>query len=182
MPGTVTNFLAHATLILFLPPLMLGVITKTKAAFAGRVGAPLLQPYYDLIKLFQKGSVFSRTTTWVFRAGPVVGVATALLLRRPDVPARRLLQVLVLAPLVVPQFVLGYSWTQAYSQAGFTDQLLGLHWAGLTGPVGVVVVLVVDAAPLSYLLTTAGLATRAQPDLERAARASGCTAVRLPES
>ena len=102
-----------------------------------------------------------------------LGAATALLLRRPDVPARRTLQVLVLAPLVVPQFVLGYSWTQAYSQAGFTDRLLGVHWAGLTGPVGVVVVLVVDAAPLSYLLTTAGLATRAQPDLERAARASG---------
>src|SRR5262245_10094590 len=102
-----------------------------------------------------------------------LGAAIAVLLRRGDVPARRLLQVLVLAPLVVPQFVLGYSWTQAYSQAGFTDQLFGVHWAGLTGPVGVVVVLVVDAAPLSYLLTTAGLATRAQPDLARAARASG---------
>src|SRR4051812_44710932 len=58
---------------------MLGVITKTKAAFAGRVGAPFLQPYYDLAKLLRKGSVFSRTTTWVFRAGPVVSVATALL-------------------------------------------------------------------------------------------------------
>src|SRR6188508_194009 len=69
----------HGLFLLLFPPLMLGVITKTKAAFAGRVGAPLLQPYYDLIKLFQKGSVFSRTTTWVFRAGPVVGVATALL-------------------------------------------------------------------------------------------------------
>ena len=79
MPGKLDNILTHAIFILFLPPLMLGVITKTKAAFAGRVGAPLLQPYYDLIKLFQKGSVFSRTTTWVFRAGPVVGVATALL-------------------------------------------------------------------------------------------------------
>jgi formate hydrogenlyase subunit 4 len=43
------------------------------------VGPPFLQPYYDLAKLFRKGSVFSRTTTWVFRAGPVVGVATALL-------------------------------------------------------------------------------------------------------
>ena len=79
MPGKLSDILTHAIFILFLPPLMLGVITKTKAAFAGRVGAPLLQPYYDLIKLFQKGSVFSRTTTWVFRAGPVVGVATALL-------------------------------------------------------------------------------------------------------
>lgn len=79
MSGNVGDIFTHAILILILPPLMLGVITKTKAAFAGRVGAPLLQPYYDLIKLFRKGSVFSRTTTWVFRAGPVVGVATALL-------------------------------------------------------------------------------------------------------
>jgi formate hydrogenlyase subunit 4 len=79
MPGKLSDIFAHAVVILFLPPLMLGVITKTKAAFAGRVGAPVLQPYYDLIKLLQKGSVFSRTTTWIFRAGPVVGVATALL-------------------------------------------------------------------------------------------------------
>src|SRR5262249_17440735 len=44
-----------------------------------RVGPPLLQPYYDLVKLFRKGSVFSTTTTWVFRAGPVVGLVTAAL-------------------------------------------------------------------------------------------------------
>jgi len=64
---------------LFLSPLMLGVITRVKARFAGRRGAPLLQPYLDLVKLFRKGSVFSRTTTWVFRMGPVVGLATAAL-------------------------------------------------------------------------------------------------------
>lgn len=66
-------------LALAFPPLLLGVIGKTKAFFAGRVGPPLLQPYRDLIKLFQKGSVFSPTTTWVFRAGPVVSVVTAAL-------------------------------------------------------------------------------------------------------
>jgi formate hydrogenlyase subunit 4 len=73
------DLVAHATLVLGLPPLLLGVITKTKAAFAGRVGAPFLQPYHDIIKLLRKGSVFSRTTTWVFQAGPVVALATALL-------------------------------------------------------------------------------------------------------
>src|SRR6476469_6943624 len=67
---------AHAALALLFPPLLLGVITKTKALFAGRVGPPVLQPYYDLVKLFRKGSVFSTTTTWVFRAGPVVGLVT----------------------------------------------------------------------------------------------------------
>lgn len=102
-----------------------------------------------------------------------LGSAMALFLRRADVPGRALLRVAVVLPLIVPQFVLGYSWTQAYGPGGFTDSLFGLRWSGLTGPVGVGVVLVVDAVPLSYLLTSAGLATRAEPDLERAARTSG---------
>jgi formate hydrogenlyase subunit 4 len=67
----------HVLLALALPPLLPGVIGKTKALFAGRVGPPLLQPYYDLIKLFRKGMVLSTTTTWVFLAGPVVGLVTA---------------------------------------------------------------------------------------------------------
>ncbi|MFL5457080.1 MAG: respiratory chain complex I subunit 1 family protein [Myxococcales bacterium] len=70
--------LAHLAAFLLLPPLLLGVINKTKAAFAGRKGPPVLQSYYDLAKLWRKGSVFSVTTTWVFKAGPVVGVVTAL--------------------------------------------------------------------------------------------------------
>ncbi|QOX80703.1 NADH-quinone oxidoreductase subunit H [Trichlorobacter lovleyi] len=74
MPST----LFHILLLLLMPPLLLGVINKTKAAFAGRVGAPCLQPYYDLAKLLRKGSVFSSTTTWVFRAGPVVTLAATL--------------------------------------------------------------------------------------------------------
>lgn len=71
--------LVHIILLLVMPPLLLGVIGKTKALFAGRIGPPLLQPYYDLVKLMRKGSVFSTTTTWIFRAGPVVGLTTALL-------------------------------------------------------------------------------------------------------
>ena len=74
-----TDLIIHCALALLFPPLLLGVIGKTKAAFAGRVGAPFFQPYYDLIKLFRKGSVFSETTTWVFRAGPVVTLAATLI-------------------------------------------------------------------------------------------------------
>lgn len=102
-----------------------------------------------------------------------LGTAMALFLRRGDVPGRGGLRLAVVLPLIIPQFVLGYSWTQAYGRAGFTDSLLGLHWTQLHGPVGIAVVLVVDAAPLCYLLTTVGLATRAQPELERAAQVSG---------
>ncbi|KIE41416.1 respiratory chain complex I subunit 1 family protein [Geobacter anodireducens] len=69
------DIIIHLLLAILMPPLLLGVIVKTKAAFAGRVGAPFLQPYYDIGRLLRKGSVFSDTTTWVFRAGPVVTLA-----------------------------------------------------------------------------------------------------------
>ncbi len=102
-----------------------------------------------------------------------LGAAIALLLRRPDVPCRAVLRVLVLLPLLIPQFVLGYSWTQAYGRAGFTDDLIGLHWDGLTGPAGITAVLVVDAVPICYLLTSVGLAVRSHAAGEHAARVSG---------
>lgn len=70
--------LLHIFLALLLAPLLLSVINRTKALVAGRVGQPLLQPYYDLRKLLRKGAVYSRTTTWIFGAGPVIGLASVL--------------------------------------------------------------------------------------------------------
>lgn len=60
------------------PPLLLGVIGRVKSLVGGRAGPPLLQPYRDLARLAQKGAVYSRATTWVFRAGPLVGLAAIL--------------------------------------------------------------------------------------------------------
>ncbi len=60
---------------LVLPPLLLGVVGRVKALFAGRAGPPIFQVYRNLLRLIGKGAVYSRTTTWVFRAGPVVGLA-----------------------------------------------------------------------------------------------------------
>ena len=67
----------HVVVALLFPPFLLGVINRVKAIFGGRRGQPLLQAYFDLRKLFNKESVFSVTTTWVFRFGPVVGLAAA---------------------------------------------------------------------------------------------------------
>ena len=68
----------NAALGLVLAPLLLGITNRTKAFCAGRHGPPLLQTYYDLAKLLHKGAVYSRTTTWIFRAGPIVGLASVL--------------------------------------------------------------------------------------------------------
>lgn len=75
---TIIASITHVVLALLLAPLLPGVINRTKAVFAGRRGQPLLQAYYDLWKLLHKGAVYSRTTNWVFIAGPIVGLASAV--------------------------------------------------------------------------------------------------------
>ncbi|MFA6434433.1 MAG: NADH-quinone oxidoreductase subunit H [Elusimicrobiales bacterium] len=65
-------------LALALAPLFSGVINRVKAFFAGRRGVPVFQLYFDLYKLVHKTPVYSRTTTWLFRAGPVAGLAAML--------------------------------------------------------------------------------------------------------
>lgn len=70
---------AQVVAFLLLSPLLLGVIHRVKAIAAGRRGAPLLQPYFDLRKLARKEVALSRTTTWIFVAGPVVALVTTFL-------------------------------------------------------------------------------------------------------
>lgn len=73
-----THILVNILLPLILSPLLLGVINRTKAIMAGRRGQPLFQPYYDIWKLLHKAAVYSRTTSWIFRAGPMVSLAAIL--------------------------------------------------------------------------------------------------------
>ncbi len=75
------KFLAWLELLLAfcLAPLLLGIINRVKAVFAGRRGRPLLQAYYDLIKLLRRGTIYSHSTTVIFRAAPLVGLAGFML-------------------------------------------------------------------------------------------------------
>jgi formate hydrogenlyase subunit 4 len=57
---------------LFLPPLFVGIINKVKALFGGREGQSVFQLYYDLFKLFNKGIVYSKTTTLIFYYAPII--------------------------------------------------------------------------------------------------------------
>jgi iron(III) transport system permease protein len=101
------------------------------------------------------------------------GTALALAVeRRPDRTARRLL---IAGPLVIPEFVLGFAWSQAYGPQGLTDHLMNITLPGLLGPAGIIAVLTVYGLPLAYLAVAAGLAARADPALERAARSAGAS-------
>jgi formate hydrogenlyase subunit 4 len=71
--------LAQLGLTLGLAPLLPGLVNKVKALFAGRVGPPVFQLYYDLAKLMRKDAVISGSTTAAFLAGPAASVAVPLL-------------------------------------------------------------------------------------------------------
>lgn len=101
------------------------------------------------------------------------GTALALSVERRTARSRLLPRLLIAAPLVIPEFVLGFAWSQAYGPAGLADRLAHLTLPGLFGPAGIVAVLTIYGLPLAYLAVTAGLAARADPALERAARVAG---------
>ncbi len=65
-------------LAILVAPFFSAVILKIKAFFGGKKGPPLLINYYTLIKLFKKGSVYSNSTTTVFKLGPIVSLCTAI--------------------------------------------------------------------------------------------------------
>jgi formate hydrogenlyase subunit 4 len=60
-------------------PLFPGLILKVKAFFAGKKGPPLFMKYYTLAKLFRKGSVYSTSSSFVFKMGPTVSFTAAVM-------------------------------------------------------------------------------------------------------
>lgn len=101
------------------------------------------------------------------------GTVAALATERGGLPGRGWLRAGILLPLLCPPFVTAFGWTRAYGPRGLTDQALGIAVPGLYGPVGIVLVLAVAATPLAWLIIGGALASRVEPDAERAARASG---------
>jgi iron(III) transport system permease protein len=106
------------------------------------------------------------------------GTAAAFVTERLATRRRGLLRAVIVAPLLVPPFVLAFGWTRAFGPRGLTDQLLGLELPGLYGPLGIVLVVAVAATPLAWLVVAAALASRVEPELEQAARASGAGRIR----
>lgn len=72
-------------IIVLFSPLVNGVIKKLKANMQGRIGPGVLQPYYDLLRLFKKDMVVSTVTSWIFKATPYI-VFTATIAAAMIVP------------------------------------------------------------------------------------------------
>ncbi|OQY10233.1 MAG: hydrogenase [Fusobacteriia bacterium 4572_132] len=73
-------------LTVLISPLFAAIILKVKAFFCGRKGPSIFINYYTLIKLFKyKSSVYSESTTFIFRLGVIVSfsVITVILMFFP---------------------------------------------------------------------------------------------------
>ncbi|MFT3740015.1 MAG: NADH-quinone oxidoreductase subunit H [Breznakibacter sp.] len=55
-----------------------GIVIRTKSILSGRKGPGVLQPLHDVVRLFRKGSVYSTTTSFVFKLAPTVYFASVL--------------------------------------------------------------------------------------------------------
>jgi formate hydrogenlyase subunit 4 len=65
--------------ILFGSPLVSGVVSHVEGRLQGRRGPRVLQPYYDLAKLFRKETLATQESSWVFLAGPLVAFGCYLI-------------------------------------------------------------------------------------------------------
>jgi formate hydrogenlyase subunit 4 len=58
--------------VIVFAPLYAGALTRAEAIVASKRGPSILQPYFDLAKLFRKGSTISDQASWVFVGAPFV--------------------------------------------------------------------------------------------------------------
>ncbi|MDP4262002.1 MAG: NADH-quinone oxidoreductase subunit H [Bacteroidota bacterium] len=56
-----------------------GIIIRVKSITSGRRGPGILQPVKDVIRLFKKGAVYSKTTSFVFQVAPSIYFASILM-------------------------------------------------------------------------------------------------------
>ena len=77
--GAAALAVVQVVVMVLVSPLLVGLMRQTRARLEGRVGAGVLQPWRDLRKLAVKETLRSAGTGWVSAAGPLVLVASGLL-------------------------------------------------------------------------------------------------------
>jgi formate hydrogenlyase subunit 4 len=98
--------LLQTLLYVALAPLLAGWIRKVKAVLQNRRGAPILQPYRNLYKLFAKKTRMAHAASRLFRAAPhIVFMATwlaasAVPLIAIDLPTAAIADIIVIAGLL----------------------------------------------------------------------------------
>lgn len=153
------------------PALSVGIVVLVAATFIpiGYVIWSMVSlgpgPVYDLLARPRVGELLINTLGLVAVTVPlclVLGIATAWLVERTDLPGRSIWRPLFVAPLAVPAFINSYAWVSvAPTLHGF--------WAG-------VLVATLSYFPFAYVPVAATL-RRLDPAIEESARALGSSPV-----
>jgi iron(III) transport system permease protein len=100
----------------------------------------------------------------------VIGAPSGLLLARADLPARRLLRLALVVPMVIPPYILALAWIYLGGTGGLLAQAIGMDLLSeyTYSLPGAIVVLGTGFYPLSMLATEAA-ARRVEARLEEAA-------------
>jgi formate hydrogenlyase subunit 4 len=67
------------SVIIGLAPLFAGLVNKQKAKLTGRVGAPILQPYYELQRLIKKETINSTSSSFISRVAPILNYVSIII-------------------------------------------------------------------------------------------------------
>jgi ech hydrogenase subunit B len=125
MNGELFNLAVSITLVLaapFLGGILIGIDRKVTARMQNRIGPPVIQPFYDLFKLWGKESFMGSSIQFLFTFGYLAFAATsfALLILKQD-----LLLIVFIVSLADVCLVLGsYSGRSPYSYLGGRRELL----------------------------------------------------------
>lgn len=67
-----------SALFLVSAPLLAGIIAKLKARLSGRFGPSIFQPYYELLRLARKETVYSTSAGFISRLAPAIVCCTTI--------------------------------------------------------------------------------------------------------
>lgn len=107
-----------------------------------------------------------------------VGVATAWLTVRTDIPGRRIWSLLAAVPLVIPSYVVALALVAASGPGGLLSDWLGVTLPGARTPWGTWLALTIATFPYVHLVAAASL-RRTDPATEDAARSLGASPARV---
>jgi formate hydrogenlyase subunit 4 len=74
----ILKILIQILIVIILAPLLNGIIRQIKAKAQHRKGAPVLQVYYDIYKLFKKDVIIPENSSWIFKVTPYIYIVSIL--------------------------------------------------------------------------------------------------------
>ena len=141
-----------------------------------------LAHYQDIFSQPQTYQILKNTLILVLGAGFLalaLGILFAWLVAYTDIRGKKMIQLLIFLPFVIPSYILALAWIQFIGNQGLVKNLLdliGIKWGGLNlySMMGMILVMAVTTFPLVFMFTLNNF-RQIPREAELAARVSGAS-------